>query len=48
MRKFARDTTEQVVEGLGSDLVQGLNASQVVSLRKVHGLNKLEEEEKVR
>jgi magnesium-transporting ATPase (P-type) len=48
MRRFARDTTEHVVEALGSNQLQGLNSSQVASLRKAHGLNKLEEEEKVR
>ena len=48
MRRFAQDTTEQVVEALGSHMTQGLNVTQISSLRTVHGLNKLQEEEKVK
>ena len=48
MRKFSKDTREQVVETLSSDSRQGLSLNQVVSLRRAHGLNKLEEEAKVR
>lgn len=47
MRKFSKDTKEQVVETLSSDSKDGLNAAQVASLRRAHGLNKLEEEQKV-
>jgi magnesium-transporting ATPase (P-type) len=47
MRKFSKDTSEQVVETLSSDTRLGLSLNQVGSLRKAHGLNKLEEEEKV-
>ncbi len=36
-----------MVETLSSDSRQGLAQNQVVSLRKAHGLNKLEEEPKV-
>jgi len=46
MRKYAKDTTEQVIDTLSSNLRQGLSSIQVASLRKEHGLNKLEEEEK--
>lgn len=48
MRKFARDTIDHVIEALGSDLREGLSGAEVASRRKVHGLNKLEEEQKVR
>ena len=47
MRKYAKDTTEQVIDTLSSNLRQGLSSIQVASLKKEHGLNKLEEEEKV-
>jgi len=47
MRKYSKDTREQVLETLHSDIKKGLSTSQVASLRKAHGLNKLEEEEKV-
>ncbi|KAJ1434018.1 hypothetical protein B484DRAFT_3792 [Ochromonadaceae sp. CCMP2298] len=45
MRKFAKDTNEQVVETLHSDFNAGIGVGQVASLRRAHGLNKLEEEE---
>jgi len=47
MRKYSKDTKEQVVETLHSDARQGLNVSQIASLRRAHGLNKLEEAAKV-
>jgi magnesium-transporting ATPase (P-type) len=47
MRRFAKDTAEQIVETFGTNLREGLNSNQIASLRKAHGLNKLEEEEKV-
>ena len=46
-RKYGKMTAEQVVEILNSDLVSGIPILSVSSLRQIHGLNKLEEEEKV-
>jgi hypothetical protein len=47
MRKFAKITGEEVVEILSSDSTNGLSQLNIASLRRVHGLNKLESEEKV-
>ena len=48
MKKFSKETSEEVVEILNSDLNNGLSALNIISLRKIHGLNKLEAEIKVR
>lgn len=39
---------EEVVEGHSSSLTDGLSTAAVASLRRIHGLNKLEGEVKVR
>jgi hypothetical protein len=38
---------EEVVEGHSSSLTDGLSTAAVTSLRRIHGLNKLEGEVKV-
>jgi magnesium-transporting ATPase (P-type) len=48
MFKFAKITAREVLEHYQSDSEYGLSTSAVVSLKKIHGLNKLAEEEKVR
>jgi hypothetical protein len=47
LKKFAKATGEEVIEILSSDASNGLSALNIVSLRRVHGLNKLEGEVKV-
>lgn len=48
MRRYSKVTSDEVVETLSSNATTGLSAQNLSSLRKAHGLNKLEEEEKVR
>jgi hypothetical protein len=45
--KYAKATADEVVEILRSDPANGLSTTSVESLQKVHGPNKLEEDEKV-
>jgi hypothetical protein len=47
MRKYSKATSDEVVETFGSDVRTGLALQTINTLRKVHGLNKLEEEVKV-
>lgn len=47
MRSLSKVTAEEVVEVLSSDSSVGLSSLNIVSLRREHGSNKLEEEEKV-
>ena len=48
MKRYSKETVEQVIDHLGSDIINGLDGGQVASLQQEHGPNKLEEEEKVR
>lgn len=48
MKKFAKVTTREVLENFQTDSEYGLSGSSVASLKKIHGANKLPEEEKVR
>lgn len=45
---LAKIPTSEVIEFTATDLYNGLKSEAVTTLRKKHGLNKLEEEEKVR
>jgi hypothetical protein len=47
LKKFAKATGEEVIEILSSDTTNGLSALNIVSLRRIHGSNKLEGEVKV-
>ena len=46
-RQFHRLTVEEAVEALKSDVSAGLSSNDIEPLRKIHGVNKLEAEEKV-
>jgi hypothetical protein len=48
MRNVMRVSVEDVVKGHDSNLMDGLSIPAIASLRRIHGLNKLEAEEKVR
>jgi hypothetical protein len=48
MLKFAKVTSEQVLDILRTDSANGLDKIAVENLQKTHGPNKLEVEEKVR
>ena len=45
--KYAKAKADEIVEILHSDAANGLSTISVESLQKVHGPNKLEEDEKV-
>lgn len=47
MMKAAKETSDQVIYSYNTNINTGLNSNQISLLRKAHGLNKLEEEEKV-
>lgn len=47
MKDYAKAKGEEVVEILNSDAKSGLSELNIISLRRVHGFNKLEPEEKV-
>ena len=47
MMKAAKETSDQVIYSYNTNVSTGLNSNQINLLRKAHGLNKLEEEEKV-
>lgn len=47
MRKYAKVTVREVLESFQSDSEYGLSNTSVASLKKIHGPNKLAEEEKV-
>jgi magnesium-transporting ATPase (P-type) len=47
LRDPSLSSAEEVVQALKSDPANGLMVTEVSALRRIHGLNKLEEEEKV-
>ena len=47
MKKFAKVTAREVLENFQSDSEYGLSNTSVASLAKIHGSNKIAEEEKV-
>lgn len=46
MNQILESTTEQVLIGLGSNAEKGLSFSEIASRRAIHGMNKLESDEK--
>lgn len=47
LRKFAKVTAREVLENFQSDSEYGLSNAAIASLKKIHGVNKIAEEEKV-
>jgi hypothetical protein len=47
MRNYSRITSNEVIDSLKSNQEFGLKLADIPSLQRVHGLNKLEKEEKV-
>lgn len=47
MKKFSKVTAREVLENFQSDSEYGLSNAAVSSLKKIHGTNKIAEEEKV-
>ncbi len=47
MKKFSKVTAREVLENFQSDSEYGLSNAAISSLKKIHGTNKIAEEEKV-